>query len=278
MQLSRQAAHLRRLIAWSGAWRERLALKCAASAIRLSGRGEDEAALRDAWLLRASDEGAGPAGDVFHAFRKLAGRPLAINAELVRELAGLLGLRLDGALDEVAGLVDELGQSNRAAPFIAAEMAIRVCALRPDAEALAWWFADWALAAKLRWRRPVPLMMAERYGAAFRISGGRGRLKPGEDGFSRAVCLALVNAAGESLRIATQISRRAERLLAVAPKLRTKGADAVIRQLLEHDALPVSAPGANLSRWASRRLFERMQQLEAVRELSGRASFRIYGL
>ncbi|CDX38798.1 hypothetical protein MPLSOD_340050 [Mesorhizobium sp. SOD10] len=34
-----------------GAWRERLALKCAAASMRLAGRAEDEAALRDAWQL-----------------------------------------------------------------------------------------------------------------------------------------------------------------------------------------------------------------------------------
>ncbi|RUU83698.1 DUF1403 family protein, partial [Mesorhizobium sp. M7A.F.Ca.MR.176.00.0.0] len=38
--------------AWAGAWRQRLALRCAAASMRLAGRAEDAAALRDAWHLR----------------------------------------------------------------------------------------------------------------------------------------------------------------------------------------------------------------------------------
>lgn len=50
---------------WAGCWRSRQALKCAAAAVRLIGRNEDEAALRDAVLLTAVGGDPGPAGKLF---------------------------------------------------------------------------------------------------------------------------------------------------------------------------------------------------------------------
>ena len=48
--------------AWAGCWRARQALACAASAVRLMGRDEQQAALRDAVLLTAPGDEPGPAG------------------------------------------------------------------------------------------------------------------------------------------------------------------------------------------------------------------------
>ncbi|MFE3838438.1 DUF1403 family protein, partial [Pseudogemmobacter sonorensis] len=78
-------------------------------------------------------------------------------------------------------------------------------------------------------------------------------------------------------RLHRDLRTRAARLLAVAPKLRGRDAAAVVARLLSEDALAPRA-GARASDRAARRIFDRLVALGAARELTGRASFRLYGL
>jgi hypothetical protein len=263
--------------------------------MRLAGRREDENALRDAWHLRRPGDAPGPAGRILGAWRLLASRQLPPHslsrgllfdhAELATVAEGF-GLNPGDGLAGLAAAVDALAASSRPVPFMAAAVASHVGAARPDAEMLAWWCADLVLAAKLRWPRPLPLLMTRALTPAFRSEGGA-RLRPGRETaeagearhrFEQALCLALAEGAAEALRSAAAIARRADRLLAVAPKLRAKGAAEVLRKLLDEDAVPGTLTTKTLSRFGARRLFARLEGFEAVRELSGRTAFRLYGL
>ncbi|MDB5550121.1 MAG: hypothetical protein JWL86_105 [Rhizobium sp.] len=263
---------------WLGCWRDRLALKSAAVTAKMLGRNEEENALRDAVFLTAAGDDPGPAGKLFLATRMAARRSGPVTTSFVKEIADLFGLRWDDGLASIPDIVDSANQSGRAAPFAVADLITAISAVRPDAEALALGLAEVVLAQKLKWSKPVPLLLPERFGSSFRTIGGRGRVRPGEPAYPKAICLALVDGVDAALRCAVEIDRRASRLLAVAPKVRTKGAEPMIRRLLTEDAVPASAPGSDLSRWAANRLFERLESFEAVRELSGRSSFRIFGL
>jgi len=76
---------------WAGCWCARQALKCAAVAVRLMGRTEDEHTLRDALLLTAAGDDPGPAGRVFLAYKRVSSRKPAFSSKAVAELADLLG-------------------------------------------------------------------------------------------------------------------------------------------------------------------------------------------
>nr|WP_308676787.1 DUF1403 family protein [Starkeya nomas] len=263
---------------WAGAWRARLALGCAAAAVHQAGRAEDEAALRDAWFLRPPDGDPGPAGRLLAAWRRLAERTPNVEETALESICGLLGIGWNSQLAALPEEIDRQFAKGRPAPLAAAAILRAVDAVAPNAAVLGWWLADQMLARSLRWPFAVPLLMVEAHSAVFRRAGGAGRLRPADDGFEAALCLAVAQGAARVCRVAAEIAPRAARLLAVAPKLRAKGAGEAIALLLDDDAVPGTLATAKLSRWGARRLFERLEALGAVRELTGRSAFRLYGL
>lgn len=263
---------------WGGAWRHRLALKAAAACMKLIGRTEDEAALRDAWLLRQPGDEVGPAGNVLAAWRRLAGRSLPPGLEDLQAVAVLLGIDWSDSFGELIDIAREEVRGGAPAPVVAARIASVVIGEDPKAELLAWWLADCALSWRMGWRHAVPILTAQMHAPLLRSGPDGRRARPDSDAFERATFIAAALGAEEACRLAADMATRAERLRAAAPKLRSKAAGEVVDRLLGDDAVSGALTTKALSRWASRRLFDRLAELGAVRELSGRTTFRIFGI
>jgi Protein of unknown function (DUF1403) len=262
----------------AGAWRCRLALTAAAASTKIMRRGEDEAALRDAFCLRHGSADPGPAGRMLMAWRHLD-RSAPLDEEAVLHAAELFGLRVDGALKAAIAEAQSIAASKdvpNGAPLAAAQAASLVMTQRPDAEILSLWLADAVLATRLKWPRPLPLLATAVFDRALRSESRPRRPHPLDDDWPTPCCAAYAIAAVKACALFDDLQQRSQKLLGA--RLRAKGAAAVVEKLHEEDAVAGSQPMEKISARALRRLFDRLVALGAVRELTGRASFRLYGL
>ncbi|PWE48125.1 hypothetical protein DEM26_19850 [Thioclava sp. NG1] len=239
-----------------GLLRERLALRAAELGVTHSGRPERAPDLRDAVNLLRDGDLPGPAGEVYLAWRRAVERPISV-ASLHRALPGhaLEALELWLAAGQGAPVA-------RAAGVLEA-----VLAEAPRAHLAALILADAALAQALGWSHLVPLLSIGLKRADLRLTGAQLHL----------ACHRALHIAGiEAVQLLTDLTRRTARLRAVAPKLRAKGAAEAVALFLTRDAVaPTALP---LPDRAARRLCDRLVQLGAIRELTGRDTFRLYGV
>ena len=236
--------------------RDRLALRSAEACVAFSGRPERAGELRDAVHLLRPGDLPGPAGATYLAWRRAVERPVSLKA-LCRAVPTL-------EQDAIAAWLDA-GQGALVAR--AAMVLETVLTEAPRADVPAFILADAALAQALGWEHLVPL-----------LAGGlkRSDLRKQGDDLRLACHRALVSSAVEAVRLSADLARRAAHLKAVVPKLRAKGACDAVAMFLTRDAVAPSA--LPLPDRAARRLCERLVDLGAVRELTGRDTFRLYGV
>jgi len=236
--------------------RDRLALRAAEACVAFSGRPERAGDLRDAVHLLRPGDLPGPGGETYLAWRRAVERPVSIKA-LGRALPAF-------ELGQIAAWL----HAGKGLPVTRAAMVLEaVLRVVPRADVAGLILADAALAQALGWDHVVPLLAAALKRADLRKQGDDLRL---------ACHRALISSAIEVGGLPHGLACRAAHLKAVAPKLRAKGACDAVAMFLTRDAVAPSA--LPLPDRAARRLCDRLVALGAVRELTGRDTFRLYGV
>jgi hypothetical protein len=239
-------------------WRDRLALAAAELCAGFAGRREGASALRDALHLTRPGDDPGPAGKILRQWSHAVARPISV-AGLAKALDGV-------APERIALSMDAVGPTpvDRAAWVLEA-----VLTEAPRAETAGLILADAVLSKAIGLDHLLPCLGLALKPRDLRLDGDALRL---------ACHRAVVVAAGQALPLATDLARRAARLQAVAPKLRARGAGRAVDLFLAQDALAPAALAAFMSDRAARRLCDRLVALGALRELTGRDAFRLYGV
>lgn len=234
-----------------GALRMRIALDAAVAASRLLRARSDDAGLRDILhLTRAGDE-PGLAGRAHLLLRRFCGRPTRLAGEVLDEMADL------GKGDGLTELLALLRQ-------------------------------DIALAERLGWSQPLPLHLLAIHDPAFRRGEEGRRIRIGEPAWDEIHHALLVRAAIKTHQLAVTLAGRAERLIAAAGTLRTRDGEAGLALILGDDCIApwrmageggVATPRQGMrSDRAARRFCESLHAKGALRLLTPRPTFRLYGL
>lgn len=257
--------------------RQRLALKAAVQCRRIEGRGDDEAQLRDAYYLTKPGDMMGPGGDMLALWSRVS----LISFRTIgwrEKLAELLPDHMQDVLTNWLNAIDD--QSTRLNPVAqATEMLGQVLNVFPREEAITLLLSDVVLARALGWQQVMPLMAIYMNRKPLQAIDDRKRL-------GLACHHAITKSAQEAIRHSHDLARRSARLRDVAPKLRAKGSDKAVELFLSEDAVSPSsmlAPkikGSSISMTdrSARRLCDRLVELGVIRELTGRSTFRLYGV
>ena len=253
----------------------RLALASATATSKLEGRLAREADIRDAYHLTPPGEARGPDGDLLAFWREA----VRLRAGRAGEIANLVGADVAA---EVGVWIDAGLERARTHGPLAGCVAVLRAVLEADdrAERVACLLSDVVLARALNWKVVLPVSAQRLTKAALRGVTGDGQ------GAELSVQARIVESVEGTIRVARDLARCAEALRSVAPKLRAKGSDAAADLFLTEDAV---APASMLSPRirgtsipmtdrAARRFCDRLVELGVARELTGRSTFRLYGI
>ncbi len=259
-----------------------LTLKAAVATLKLEGRLAREADIRDAYHLTPPGEDGtchwGPDGDLLNFWRQGV-RLRLTSGDWQAMLAELVGEPFDDLMDD--WMKNGVENARRVGPMVAA-LGVMKKVLKSDdrAERAACLMSDIVLAKYFRWNHLLPLTALHLTKTSLR------ELKTGTVELEASINAAITKSAQTAFRLAKSLSIRADALRAVAPKLRARGSAEAVALFLSEEAV---APSAMLSPYiqgtrtpmtgrAARRLCDRLVELGVVKELTGRATFRLYGM
>ncbi|MEO1638802.1 MAG: DUF1403 family protein [Pseudomonadota bacterium] len=255
-----------------------LALKAATATSKLEGRLVREEDIRDAYHLTPPGEARGPDGDLL-AFWREAVR-LRLNG---REWQAGLGSHIghDAVTDVHTWLNAGFARARTHGPLAGCVSVMRAILEMDDrAERVACLLSDIILARTLGWSALVPIT------AQFLTKAMMRDLTADGQGDELTAQRKILESIEDTVGLARDLASRAVALRAVPPKLRAKGSDAAVTLFLSEDAV---APSSKLSPMiqgttipmtdrAARRFCDRLVELGVARELTGRPTFRLYGI
>lgn len=252
---------------WQSAWLDRLALEAAAATSRLINHPETTEQIRDAYHLCRTGDDPGLGARIYELWRHFATHQPSLNQDDLVRTCKKLGVAWTDEFETIRAAAVEVKDPS---PLIAAISFMEGASVQrlQDLPVLML-LGDTLLAKRAGWSFGVPMLA--------RAAGPLTRLETTPDDRRRTL-IAFNLAALAALNSSRELGERAEVLRTISGRLRAKGAPGVLRLLLERDAIGSGMAIEGFTDRGLRRLFDRLLAFGAVQELTGRTSFRLYGL